>query len=185
MVANLKTSHRMIFTAVAAVIAMAAFWRGNQLLGVTCGVSYVLMTIALIWLLARSLSFREGGSVFRVAVALLLATSVGFCMTFPSSVNWRVQYAIEQHAIDRNAKRELATLFGTDHAFQGLSVSSVQLKLVNLSVHGSLATRADFDRLRSRISDECPTVGKNILLWDIALCDSGTRIEGVEKKQSP
>jgi hypothetical protein len=183
MVATSKVSRRMIFTAIAAVIVMVAFWRGNHLLGISCGVSYALMALALIWLLARSLSLREGISVFRVALALLFAASVGFCMAFPASVNWRVQYAIERHAIDRSTRSELVALFGSDPAFRSLSVSTEHFKLVCITVHGSLATRADFDRLRTRIGDDCPTVGECILHWDIVLSDSGVRIDEIEGRE--
>lgn len=181
MVATSKATRRIIFTTIATSIVVVAFWRGNQLLGIACGVSYVLIALALIWLLVRSSSFREGGSVFRLALALLFTASVGFCMTFPASINWRVQYAIKQHTIDRDAKRELVSLFGKDHAFGGLSVSSVQLKTLNIIIHGSIAERSDFDRLRTRIGDECPAVGKCILHWDIVLRDSGVRIDEVER----
>lgn len=175
----------MNFTVIAAVIGLIAYGYGNHLFGMTGGVVYAAVALALVWLLARSLRFREGVSVLRVVVVLLFTAAVGFWMAFPASIDWRVQHVIEQHAIDRDAKRELLTLFGTDPAFRGLSVSSVQLKRANLSVHGSLASRVDFDRLRLRISDECPAIGEWPLLWDIVLRDSGTRVEGIEERESP
>src|SRR4051812_44469664 len=102
-----------------------------------------------------------------------LALPIGYAMAFPASLNPDVQVFIDKQATDRTARAELAAVFGSDPAFGGLSVSSIHLKVVNVTVQGSLATRVDLDRLQSRIVAECPTLGGRFLHWDVLLRDSG------------
>jgi hypothetical protein len=102
-------------------------------------------------------------------------------MAWPASVNPDVQQFIDLHATDRSSRAELAAVFGSDPAFHDLSTSSVQLKVINVTVQGSLGTHSDFDRLRSRIASECPALGMCNLHWEIALRDCGQRVDGLDR----
>jgi hypothetical protein len=172
---------RLLFAATAVGAVVAAFLRGNYLLGVGCGVVYAAIAIALVWLLARSRTTAGRVSVPRATLVALFALPVGYAMAFPASINPDVQVFIDKQATDRRARAELAIVFASDPAYSGLSVSSVHLKVVNLTIQGSLSTRADLDRLRSRIGGECPALGECFLHWDVTLRDTGRRVDGLDR----
>jgi len=112
---------------------------------------------------------------------VLFALPVGYAMAFPASVNPDVQVFIDKQATDRRARAELAAVFASDPAYRDLSVSSIHLKVVNVTVHGSLSTRADLQRLRSQIAPACRTVGVGFLHWDVSLRDTGERLSGLDR----
>lgn len=172
---------RKIFAAAGIPVMVAAFLRGNHLLGLDCGVIYAAVALALLWLLARSRTSTGSVSLMRVAVVVALAVPVGYAMAFPASINPDVQVFIDKQATDRRARAELAAVFDSDQAFGDLSVSSVHLKIVNLTVRGALHTQTDLDLLRSRIAVECPTLGPCALHWEVTLRNSGQRLRGLDR----
>jgi hypothetical protein len=178
------SNRRLLFLAIAVVGAVAIFLRGNYLLGSQYGSICAAVMLALVWLLARALDVEESASRLRLVLVLLIGIAASFSLAFPASVNGHVQHLIEMQAIDRQAHRELLALFGSEPAFRDLTVSSAQLKGLSVTIHGSVPARNDFDRLRSRLSDECPIVEGCFLQWDIVLRDSQVRIDGTERPKS-
>lgn len=156
-------------------LCVAAFLRGNYLLGPSCGVTYAAISVGLLWLLVGSRTPVRGAAV------AVLSLAAGGMMAFPASINPSMQYFIDKQAADRVARTELAAVFGSDPAFRELSTSSVQLKVVNVTIRGSLDTRSDLNRLRSRIAAECPTLGGCFLHWDLIFRDSGQRLSGLDR----
>ena len=177
-IASRPVAH-LLFAAAGVAVMVAAFLRGNYLLGLVCGIVYAGVAFALLLLLARSRTPGGGVSVARVAFVAVLAVPVGYVMAFPSYPD--VQIFIDKQATERKARGELAAVFASDPAYRDLSVTSVQLKVVNISVRGVLGTRADLDRLRSRIAAECPALGECLLHWEVALRDSGQRLSGLDR----
>jgi len=179
------SNRRLQVVAIAVVGAVAISLRGNYLLGPAYGTLCAALMLALVWLLTRSLKADEGTSRVRVALVLLFATTVGLTLAFPASVNGDVKHLIKKHAIDRLAHKELLTVLKSDPSFRDLAVSSRQLKIVNVYLRGSVATRNDFDRLRSRISKECPTVRGCFLHWDVLLRDSQACVDDTDRPEPP
>ena len=155
---------RVLLGTAGVAMCIAAFLRGNHLLGLWCGVIYVALTLGLLWLFTRSRTFM------RAATLAALSLAAGFVMAWPGSINSGVQIFIDKQAVDRTARAELAAVFASDPAYRDLSVSSAHLKVVNVTVQGALGTRADLDRLRSQIVSECPALGECILHWEVTLC---------------
>ena len=146
---------RLLFGLAAAAVAVAAFLRGNYLLGLGWGILYGCITLALFSLLARSRT--PAGSVARWGSWWLLPCR-RVCDGVPG-VHQPGRADLHQQAGDRpRGAGELAGVFASDPAYRDLSVSSVHVKVVNIRVHGSLGTRSDLDRLRSRIAEECPAL---------------------------
>lgn len=116
--------------------------------------------------------------MFVVSLALLAT----FMMAYPAYFNPDIRYFIVKQATDRKVRAELAVVFASDPAFRDLSISSVHLKVVNISVQGSLRNRADLDRLRFRMIMECPALEDCSLGWDVTLRDSGQRIQGPDRE---
>jgi hypothetical protein len=180
----LRRVTRILFAAVGIALSAVAFLRGNYLFGPAWGVSYVAVTVGLLWLLARSLTPAGNRSLVRGAVVIALSLAVGFVMASPASINPDLQYLIDKLAVDRAARAELAAVFASDPAYRGLSVSTVHLKPVNVTVRGTLGTRSDLDRLRARVIAECPALmqGGCVLHWDVSLRDPAQRINGLDSE---
>ncbi|MBX7104589.1 MAG: hypothetical protein K1X57_10945 [Gemmataceae bacterium] len=170
-----------LFAALGVVAVVAAFLRGSYLLGSGCGVVYAAIATSLMWMLARARTPAGSISVARVVFILLFALPVGYAMAFPASINPDVQVFIDKQATDRRARAELAAVFASDPAYRDLSVSSVHLKVVNITVHGSLGTRADLQRLRSQIAPPCRAAGVGFLHWDVSLRDTGEQVSGLDR----
>jgi len=175
-----RVAHLFLITAYVAVIGVA-FFRGNQLLGLDWGIVYAVIAFALLGLLTCSRTPAGDLSLGKVVFVVALALPVAYAMTFPASINPSVQVFIDKQANDRRIRADLAAVIGSDPAFDGLTVSSVHLKVVNVTVRGTLSTLSDFDRLRARITRECPALndGGLLLHWDVIVQDSGQRISGL------
>jgi hypothetical protein len=96
-----------------------------------------------------------------------------------------MQVFINKQAEDRAARSELANVFASDAAFQNLSVSTVHLKVVNVTITGPLPRRGDLDRLRERIFRNCPAVHSRTLHWEIRIESSGERVDGLDSDLFP
>jgi len=173
---------RLLFATFGVVLIAIAFQRGNYLLGVWCGVAYVAIAVGLLGLLAGSFMLTAEPSLVRTAFVCALSLPVGFAMAYPASINSDVQVFIDKQATDRAARRELAAVFASDPACGDLSVSTTHLKVVNVTIHGSLHDRSDLDRLRDRIASQCHVVKDCPLHWDVLLRKTAQRIDGLDSE---
>jgi hypothetical protein len=159
----------------AAGLGVAAYLRGDWLLGPLCGAVYGATGLLFVRLLARCR--------FPARAALLAgALPLGYAMAFPAAINPDMQVFIDKQAVDRAVRRELAAVFASDPAFRRLSVRTDHLKVVNVLIGGSLPSRVEFRRLRDRVAAECPTAGGCPLHWDVTLDDSGERFRGLNRE---
>jgi hypothetical protein len=158
-----------IFGTAGAIICVAAYLRGNYLLGAGVGLVYVLITLGLLYLAARARTPAGRWSAPEASLVAALAILLGYVMAFPASLSPDLQHFIDKQAADRAARAELAAVFASDPAFKGLWVSSVHLKVINLTIHGPLPGWADLGRLQSRVAEECPTAGECVLQWEVTL----------------
>ncbi len=173
---RLSRPPRLVLATIASVaLCVAAFLRGNYLLGPGCGCAYAAVSLGFLFLLAGS------RTAVRAAVVTVLSLAAGLVMAWPASINPDVQHGIDKQAVDRVARTELAAVFGSDEAYRDLAISSVHLKVVNITVRGSLGTRSDLYRLQSQIAAECPTLGTCVLHWEVTLRDSGQRVNGLDR----
>ncbi len=173
---------RLAFAVVSIALVAAAYLRGNYLLGLACGIAYAFVTSALIWLFIQSFTRKGRVSWIQAIAILILSVPVGFAMAFPAAINSDVQHGIDDQATDRKVRAELKRVFASDAAFAKLSLSTVHLKVVNVTIRGPLRTRSDLERLRSRISSECPTLELCPLHWDVELRDSGEGVDGLDRE---
>jgi hypothetical protein len=172
---------RLLFAVFGASAVLAAFLRGNYLLGLECGAMYAVASVALLWLLARARTPAGKVSTARAAFVTALILPVGYVMAFPASINPDMQVFIDKQATDRQARAELTAVFASDPAYRDLSMSSVHLKVVNITIRGSLGARSELDRLRLRLATECPTVGNCPLHWAVTLRDTGQKVDGLDR----
>lgn len=172
---------RALFATAGIAAIVVAFLRGNYLLGLGCGGLYAAIAAAIVWLFVRSRTPVGGVSVVRAGFVAAFALPVGYAMAFPASLNPDMQVFIDKQATDRRARVELAAVFASDAAFRDLSVSSVHLKVVNITVHGSLGSRTDLERLRSLIAPKCRAAGVGFLHWDVSLRDSRQHVSGLDR----
>jgi hypothetical protein len=175
---------RILFAAVGGTLSAVAYVRGTYLLGPGWGLLYVAATLALLRLFVLSRRPARIPSPVRVAAVTALALALGIAMAWPTSINPDVQHFIDKQARDRAARVELDAVFTADPAYRDLWVSTVHLKVVNVTVRGSLGSRSDLDQLRARIIRECPAVvgGGCVLHWDVTLRDAAQRLDGLDTK---
>jgi hypothetical protein len=171
---------RLVYVTFGVVLSAIAFLRGNYLFGPGCGVAYVAITAGVLWIFARSFTRTEKPSLVRAAVVAALSVPVGFAMGYPASINDDVQIVIDEQATDRAVRAELAAVFASDPAFGDLSTSTAHLKVVNVTIHGTLSSRADLSRLRDRIKNDCHAVKLFPLHWGVILRKSAQRIDGLD-----
>ena len=166
-------------------LMIIAFSRGNYLLGIQVGIAYVLVVAGLLWLLLES--FRRKGmvAVIQKSVLSLLAIPIGFALAFPASINPDVQHFVNKQATDRNVREELKRVFGSDSAFGDLSISTTHLKVVNVTICGSLPTRDHMKRLHESLVSDCPTLKLCPLHWDIRLHDTNEWLKGLDHELFP
>jgi hypothetical protein len=173
---------RLALVTLSTVLVASAFLRGSYLLGFGCGMIYVAITVGLLWLLARSVVLTERPSLVRAAAITALSLPVAFAMAYPASINPDVQHFINKHATDRAARKELIALFASDPAYSELSISTAHLKVVNITIRGSLNDWSDLYRLRTRIAGECRVLNHCPLHWDVTLREPAQRIEGLDSE---
>ncbi len=169
-------------------LVVVAFLRGNYLLGFATGVVYAIIAAGFAWLLyllARAFTQMGIKALVAALFVILLAIPVGYVLTFPAAINPDIQYFIDDQATDRTVRAELKRVFKSDPAFSGLSISTIHVKVVNVTIHGRLPTRSDLERLRERILTECPTLPRCPLHWDIQLRDSGERLVDLDDALFP
>lgn len=171
--AKMQLAAWLAFAAFGTILVVVAYLWGDDLFGFEGGIAYVAVAAGILSLFARSFATPGKPSLVRAAVIAALAVPVGFALASPASINPDVRHVIEQQAIDRAARAELAAVFASDPAFGDLSASTQQLKVVWVTIRRTLGARADLDRLRGRIEDECPAMKKCSLSWDVALRKPG------------
>jgi len=179
---NAQTIARTSYIVVQIGFTLAAFLRGDHLLGIGCGVMYATVTIALFWLLALSRSSVGSMSITRVVFLLLFALPVGYAMAFPAAINPDVQFFIDKQSIDRRMRAELAKVFASDLAYRTLTFTSFQGKDVTITVRGSVSTRATLNRLRCQIAMECPARSECSLYWNVSIQNTGQQIDGSDRE---
>ena len=178
-----STSTARSFTALVGIaLATGAFLRGNFLLGTVYGITSALIAAAIVWMFAESVS-RDGGPSIPGMIAVgVFALSVGIVLAFPAAINSDVQHFIDKQATDRTVRGELNQVFASDTAFSDLSISTIHVKVVNVTISGELPSRNDLLRLRQRIFRECPTLKFCPLHWDVRLRDTNDHVNGVDRE---
>lgn len=163
------------------VLTTTAFLRGNYLLGVAGGLTYAVVTACLVWLFARYLTHAGRPSPLRVIALFALSLPLILVLAYPTSVSPDLQHFIDKQATDRAARRELAVVFSSDPSYGDLSVSTTHLKVVNVAIRGTLASRTDLSQLRGLIATECPSLEQCVLRWDVRLLQSGERLDALDR----
>ncbi len=175
-----RIAGRLGFLALSLSVGTVSFFLGNYLLGLPGGVAYVLIAVCLLGLLASSTVLTDKPSRVKAALVIALSIPVGYFMINPAALSPDVQHIIDMHATDRQMRRELAKVFAGDPGFRNLSISTTHLKAVNIDIRGILTDRADLDRLRQRITTECPAVSLRTLHWDVFLSNTAQRLTGLD-----
>lgn len=162
-----------IFVSVAAMaMLIIAFLRGNFLLGLDGGTAYVVVVAGLLSLFVNSLRRQQRAARLQQMILALLVIPIGFVLAFPAWINPEIQVFINKQSIDRNVRQELNRVFDSDPAFTELSVDTTHLKVVNVTISGSLPTNDDSKRLLKYLESDCPTLKLCPLHWKVRLRDS-------------
>ena len=169
----------MLCSAFFVAYILAAYCRGNHLLGSEVGISYAVVATLITILILRALS-QSPLPTFRLVFLALFAIPVSLAFAFPTYLNSDVQHFVNKQTTDRNARGELATLFASDSAFRNLGVSTTHLKVVNVEIHGTVPTKPDLDRLRSQVLDQCQFVDHCFVHWRIHVRDESKTYTGLD-----
>ncbi|MBM4077864.1 MAG: hypothetical protein FJ267_19720, partial [Planctomycetes bacterium] len=126
---------------------IAAYCRGDYLLGQRAGFTYAVVASLITFLFYSALS-QSPLPKSRLVVLVLFTVPVSLVFAFPTYIKPDLQYSVNKEARARNARRELASVFANDSAFRELGVSITHLKVVNVEIHGTVPTKSDLERLR-------------------------------------
>lgn len=160
---------------------LAAYSRGNFLLGRGTGIVYAFVATLIVVLFIRALA-QSPVSKLRLVCLILFALVVSIAFAFPALLNSDIQHFINKQTADRTARAELSRVFGADAAFRDLSVSTIHLKAVNVTIHGEVPMKTDLDRLRSQVLDHCSFVDKCGLNWRIRVRDESQTYTGQDRE---
>lgn len=151
-----------------AVFVMGAYLRGEFLLGRRAGVVYALVAILATGLILRAAVARplQAQQLMSRCVFTFL---VSLAFAFPTVLNRDLQHFVDLQATNRAIRSELKSVFAADKAFGNLAIETTQRKCVCVTVSGSVASAADFDRLRTCVSSECPSVEKVLIHWEVSI----------------
>ncbi len=173
-----------LLTAAGIAATVIAFYWGDFLLGPATGIAYAAIALAIAWLAARSRTADGHVSTVKLVAVAAFALPVACFMASPASFSPDTQHFIENHAIARSARKEIDAVLQFEPAFSNLHLRISEVKVVSAAIAGSVATRADFERLRSRIREACPAAAKCWLLWDLEVRDTGQRVSGADDQLS-
>lgn len=145
---------------------LAAFLRGNYLLGTGAAITYALVALMLIALFARAI--RET-PVPKIRLVFLILFSIPVCVAFafPTYFNSNVQVFVDEQTEDRVARNELHAVFAEDPAFSDLSISTTHLKIVNVEISGTVRNKTDLDRLQQIVFERCRFIEHCFVHWRI------------------
>lgn len=147
---------------------LAAYSRGAYLLDAGALYAFVAMLVTLLFVRALS---KTPTPRWRFALLTVIAIPVSLAFAFPMYLNPGLQYFIEKEATDRVARAELATLLVDDPAFQELTVSTTQRKILCVEIDGAMPTREDLLRVRSRATTECESLRHCHVRWNVYVDD--------------
>lgn len=147
---------------------LAAYGRGNYLLG--AGIMYAIIAALIALLFLRTL-LQSPLPKFRFAFLVLFATLVSLAFAFPMYLNPDVQYFVNDRATERNARNELAMVFAGDAAFRDLAVSTTRRKIVNVEIRGTVPTTSALNRLQSHLNERCQFMDDCLVHWEVEVRD--------------
>ena len=175
----------MLTTVFFIAIMLAAYSRGNYLLGVIHGLVYAMVAACAAAILWGMIS-QSPVPKLRLSLLILIVIPIALIFAFPTYFNPQLQHFVDKQATARNARAELNKLFGSDPAFSDLGVLTIKLKAVGIEIYGSVPIKSDLDRLRMQILDQCQCVDDCIVHLSIHVCDeSQTYTERIDKGAVP
>lgn len=154
-------------------LVLAAFSRGNYLLGTGVGITYAVVALMIILLITRAI--RET-PVPKLRLAFLVLFSIPVCLAFafPTYINSDVQIFVDKQTDDRDARNELNAIFAEDPAFSNLSISTTHLKIVNVEIYGTVSNNTDLDRIQQLVYERCGFVEHCFIHWRIRVRSDST-----------
>jgi magnesium-transporting ATPase (P-type) len=161
--------------AVAAIIVTAAA-RGYELLGTTSAVVFGLVSAGVIFVVWRVFSSARELQRMQKTIALAFAALVFSLLAFPAFFSPDLSIFIEEHQIERLARSQLESVFGSSPRFADLKLSCRCGKgVVIVQVRGKIKTESDLLDLRTKIYDTCRQVSEGGILvgWSVTIEDSG------------
>ena len=175
---------KLFVVAVWTALVLAAFARGNHVLGVGYGIGFAVVIGGVLYVVARAAleSERHRMALPLSVVVVLLVAPMALILSFPAWVSPDMRHFVEKQRIDRSVRSELRAVFSSDSRFADLGVSTMQLKCVNVTIRGTVAKKGDLQLLRSRVFDQCDHLSLCILHWDVRDRETGAMVEGLDSE---
>lgn len=159
--------------------SIAAFARGNYLLGQVAGIAYALVAFAIAIFVTSELSQRAEAKRHRTfCIAAMVLVSLA--LSFPAFISSDIQLSLEKQAIDRATRADLKSLFASDPEYSDLSLKTRHLKLVVVTVSGVVENSNIIEPLANRlkaVSVQHPMV---MIEWELTCRDTGSTIHSFD-----
>lgn len=129
---------------------IAAFTRGNYLLGQVAGIAYALVAFGISIFVTSELSQRSAATGHRT-LCIAATVLVSLALSFPAFISSDIQISLEKQAIDRATRADLNSLFASDPRYSDLSLKTRHLKLVVVTVSGVVENSNIIEPLANRL----------------------------------
>lgn len=159
------------------ILAATAYLRGNYLLGVVCGMLYAVIMAAVVWLVVKRQHGDSWLAKLQTQLRIVFAAIVVFVMIFPTIVSPRLQFEIEELQLVRTIQREFKQVSTRDVEFSTLVISTKRSKGLNVTISGTMPSKQQLHRLRSRIADDCPVIESCPIHWRIRFQNTSEDID--------
>lgn len=165
---------RQVLLSMTFVVFLAtAFLRGNYLLGHVCGTFYAVVVAALFWLLLKGQQSHSWSAKLQMQLRRGFAAIVVFVMVFPTLISPRLEFEIDELHLVRAIQSEFKQVSTTEAGFSKLAISTKRSKGLNITISGTMSSRQQLDRLRSRIAHDCPKIEQCPIHWQIRFENPG------------
>lgn len=147
------SSSSLLAVMLSMAFVLAAYERGEHLLGRGIGLMYALVAVLISVLFARLLP-RHPRPKKQFMLLVLFTILVSSALAYPTSVNPNIQHFVNRETAIRNAREELDRLFTEEVAYRELGYSIPHRKMMNIQIYGSVPCESDLVRLRSTLLNQ-------------------------------
>ncbi len=167
-----------LLIAIGLLLCIAAFLRGQYLLGTSAAVTFFLLVAASTFVVYRVFITNRRHNIARRTIASLFATSVFALLCFAPIVSPNIASLSSRHRTQIRTETQLRDILTPDSRFAHVRATCEAKKALFVTIHGRVQSSTDLMELRARLLAECPDIEPAFLYWRLSVDDSNELYEG-------
>ncbi|PHQ31378.1 hypothetical protein CEE69_31435 [Rhodopirellula bahusiensis] len=164
--------------AIGLFLCIAAFLRGQYLLGTSAAVTFCLLVAASTFVAYRVFITNRRHNIARRTIASLFATTVFAVLFFSPSVSPGIASLSRRHRTQIRAETQLLNVLTPDSRFADVRATCDAKKALFVTIHGRVESDTDLMELRAQLIAECPDIEPAFLYWRLSVNDSNELYDG-------